>query len=709
MRALGVLLVIAGCASVPANRYGVDRLRLHGMEAMDEFALRNCLATSERARAGITLGVQEAGACGEPPFDAGHARLDLWARGRQDWPLFDRVALEQDLVRIERWYVARGYHSATITEVSVSPEEAQRRDVLDPDGDAPCERLDDDEGCAVEIDITIDEGEPTLLGAIRVLDDDALSEGLRSRVREAILLEEGEPVDEALYEASKGAIALALAEAGYARARVEGRLYVHRAQRRAEVDFRIDAGPRCRYGEIVVEGAEDLPVAPIIGAAKITEGGRYKFSELREAQRAIFRLGAFSAVVVEPILEDARSTNEGARGPDARRETVDIRVRVTPAKRYRFGFGVGVQSGIVQRGTFEPISVPQWDLHGTIRFEHRNLLGGLRRLVIEERPRMIIQEPFPSFEQPRFGNLLSAELRQPGFLEPRTTLVLGAEHEFGPDPFDTFFRHRVDARILFERFFLDHKLFASVGLHSSTYRVPGGEMTNDGREPPSDSDLMYLEQVLRLDLRDDPNRPHGGFLAQVAVQEAGYFLFSSWDYVRVVPDIRGYIPLPRRITLAMRFALGMYFITDADGDLDDASQDLGPRDLRIRGGGPTGNRGYLAGRLGDGRDGGIRRWDASVELRLPVTSSFGTVVFTDVGDVNRNASFRFDHPQMTVGFGLRYFSVVGAFRADFAFRVRRATVFGEDERFRGPRDDTSVSLGFVRWPGAFHLSIGESF
>lgn len=696
MRAL-VLLILVGCSTVPPNRYGVDRIRIEGMEAMDERSLRSCLATSQRPRRQIVLGIQENGECGEPPFDAGHVDIPLGVRRLLDWPLLDRVALEQDLARIERWYQARGFHAVEVTDVQVVPERAMEDDLIDPDADDPgCERIDDDEGCVADVSITLVEGEPTLVKEIAIEGIDDMPESVREALHDAIELELEGRADEALYDRSKTAMARVLANEGYARAKIHGRMYVHRGLREARVRYEVEPGPQCTFGEVSVSGNEDLPASSIVAAARIFRGDEYRYDTLREAQRAIFGLGAFSAVVVEPVLE-----GEGS--------VIDVSVSVTPAQRHRFGLGFGVQSGIVKRGDFEPISVPLWDLHLTLRYENRNMAGGLRRLLLENKPRLIIQEPFPGFEQPRFGNLLSAEFRQPGFLEPRTTLVLGASHEFGPDPFDTFFRHRVDARLLFERFFFKHKLFASVGLRSSFYRVPSGEVANDGSPPPSDSDLMYFEEVLRLDLRDDANRPHAGIFAQIAVQQAGYILLSSWDYVRLLPDFRVYIPLPKKITIAGRFAMGMYFITDADGDLDETSQELGPRDLRIRGGGPTSNRGYLAGRLGDGRDGGIRRWESSLEVRFPITASFGGVVFGDVGDVSRTSRFRFDHPQTSVGFGFRYFTIVGAIRADFAFRITGATVIGIDERMRRTSDDTEVSLGFTRWPGAFHLSIGESF
>ncbi|HJL29537.1 MAG TPA: BamA/TamA family outer membrane protein, partial [Polyangiaceae bacterium LLY-WYZ-15_(1-7)] len=433
-------------------------------------------------------------------------------------------------------------------------------------------------------------------------------------------------------------------------------------------------------------------------------GERYSLTEMREARRSVYDLGAFATVAVEP-----RVPEEG--------NEVDIVIAVAPAKRHRFGVGVGVQSGILRRSQYENVSVEQWDLHLSARYENRRVFGRLPRLTIEDRPRVVFSDPFPQVnEAPRFGNLIDIELRIPGAIEKRTTLVIGAAHDYGPDNFGgRFFRHDVSTRLLLERFFWRHRIFASVGFRTNVRRLPGErDPSTMPIPPPSGYDLFYLEQVLRLDTRDDPVRPHRGLFLQLAVHEA--FPPSSWTYFRVLPDARVYVPLPRRITLAARFALGMYFIRSADENLDPISRAVGPRGLILQGGGPTSNRGYLPGNLGDSETGGARRWEASLELRFPITASFGGVLFADAGDVRRDPDlsdgrqdrFRWDHPQTSVGLGFRYFSFLGPIRLDFAWQVKSLTVFGEDERIRGG-DDTEVSFGFFRFPGAWHLSIGESF
>jgi hypothetical protein len=165
---LGALLS-AACATIPASRYGVSSLRVRGTEAMDEEALLNCLSMAQRDRVGMTFGVSAAGECGVPPFDEPHLRVSLWAWPWTEWSLFDRVALRQDLHRIERWYQARGHHAARVVSVRVSPPQAERNDTLPPrDPDPGCERNGSDEGCTVDIEIRVEEGATTRIRALRL-------------------------------------------------------------------------------------------------------------------------------------------------------------------------------------------------------------------------------------------------------------------------------------------------------------------------------------------------------------------------------------------------------------------------------------------------------------------------------------------------------------------------------------------------------------
>lgn len=691
-------LVGGGCAKVPPDRYGVGQLRIEGAKEMSAQSLRNCLATQERKHLGLTLGLETPGSCGSPPFDATPPRIELWSWPWVEWPLLDRIALERDVKRALRWYEARGFHGAEITEVRTDPPEAIDDDTLpeDPNADTeiPCDRRRRNQGCVAEITLVVEEGRPTLVEEVAVEGLDPLPEDIQRKLRREVAFEVGDRFDEAFHDRTQQAMRERLAREGYALAEVRGVARIDRDARKAWLAYAVDPGPVCRFGKVIVEGEAYLPAGPIRAAALIREGSRYDFDAVVDAQRAINALGAFSGVTVEPVLPE-----EG--------NVVDVRVEVTPARQDRFSLGVGVQAGELETLT-ENVSIPQWDLHLLARYENRNVFGGLRRLVLEERPRLIILERFPSFERPRFGNRLSANFRQPGLPEPRTDFIASAAHEYGPDPFDTFFRHRFDTRLALRRQFLFGKLFVQLGGVNEIYRVPPGEVRQNGEPPPADFELTFLEQILRVDLRDNPTRPHSGFLGQTTTHVSGYWLPSSWNYVRFLPDARVYVPFPGGVTWANRFALGMLFITQADGDLDDLSAGLGPRDYRLRGGGASSNRGYLPGRLGDGIEGGTRRWEASSEVRVPIGNTLGLVGFFDMGDVSRATRFRFDHPQAATGFGLRVYTLVGAIRADFAWRIPGLQVLAdEDQRLReGDAEGRFLSFGN---PFTFHLTIGEAF
>ncbi len=683
-----------GCATIPRDRYGIDEVTVSGMEQISEEELEICLSTRERNHVEVVFGFQGAGECGEPPFAKSSRIVELWAWPWADWPLLDNVALERDRDRIERWYKARGFHSARVIDIEVEPAAARDDDVLSSDDDPGCKRRRSSQGCVAKVVFTVDEGPPTLVADASFEGLDVLASNLQEKIRKANELQPGTRFDEALFDQSRTRMREVFGREGFALAEVKGVARIDASEGKAWVAYSVSPGPKSKFGKVIVEGAGYLPTKPIAAATLIDPGDPYDLDDLRDAQRAVVALSGVAAATVEPVLPD-----EG--------NVVDVRVRVTPVRKQGFSLGAGIQAGELETLT-ESISVPQWDVHLLGRYRHENLFGGMQQLQIEERPRLIFQRQFPRATVPRFGNDIRISLRQPGFVEPRTTLLASAAHLYGPDPFDVFFRHRIDTELAVERDFFEGKLYARVGITNSIFRVPSGEVQLDGSPAPSNSFVTYFEQIIRLDFRDDVQRPHQGAMLMVAAQQAGYGLPSAWDYIRLVPEARFYVPLPARITFAARFALGMYFITSAYESLDALQQELGPRDLRLRGGGASSNRGFLPGTLGDGLEGGTRRWLASVELRVPVTKSITLAGFMDMGDVSREERFRFDYPQAASGFGVRFFTLVGIIRLDFAWKIDGLQVLAPTDERVVDVDSNGDPIGrggkFV-----FSLTIGQPF
>src|SRR5262245_23130705 len=118
--------LIACAGAVPKGRYGITSFDLEGTDAVDPAAIKACLATHERPRAGFTLGAAEDPQCGLPPFDAKRISVNLWAWPWTDWPLYDEAVFTRDLDRIERFYRARGHYAAQVTGVQQKKDDEDR-------------------------------------------------------------------------------------------------------------------------------------------------------------------------------------------------------------------------------------------------------------------------------------------------------------------------------------------------------------------------------------------------------------------------------------------------------------------------------------------------------------------------------------------------------------------------------------------------------
>ncbi len=680
-----VFICVVGCAHHERGRYQIDRLDLKGQEDLAERPALGCLISRERPHFGLTLGLGDP-VCGEAPFDSQAPRLNLWRWWWTDWPAFNRAVFDEDLERIVRWYKARGYYEARIEDVSFDPTEAS-----DPSLEPKCDL--EDKVCPVRIVVTISEGEPTLIEVVDFQGLDDLSPKLQEQVRQLGTLEAGTPIDETKYDTAKAEMKKALRDAGYARPRVEGRVDINTSARTARVHYDLAPGSIYTFGNLTVEGEGRLPTKVIIAAASIPSGERYSPAAIKEMQAEVYALGAFTSVELEESYRDDE-------------KKVDILVDVTPRAPHALRLGVGVLSGAQQRtSTGELTSIPQWDIHLFGRYERRHVFGTLGRLTVEDRPRMIFSEDFPRTTPPRYGNLISVKLNQPGLIEKRTDLFTENQWDYGPDPFLRFFRSDIFFRIGARRGFFRRRLIATLAVQQDLFLVnqSPNNVTSDGSELPSTYGYTYLEEDLRLDLRDNPGRPRLGTYLGINTTQAQRWRGSDWTAYRLGPEVRGYLPLFWDIVWAARFAVAGLFITRASDHLDDTSQRLGPSAYRLRGGGANSNRGFLAGQLGAGAQGGIRRWEASSELRIPLGRDFVIAGFMDAGDVNDQAVWRFDHLNLTAGWGFRYYTILGAIRLDTGLRI---LPWQRIDGSQGVAEDDSRLFGA---PGAIHLTIGDAY
>ena len=440
--------------------------------------------------------------------------------------------------------------------------------------------------------------------------------------------------------------------------------------------------------------------------------------------------------------------------PDGTR-IVDIDVDVAPGRLERIGLGVGLQAGDLltfgsqsadSSSQLSAQALQQWDVHLLLVGEWRNLLDNMLRLRLEERPRLIFPAPFPGVESPSgigptLGNKILTTVRWPGVIEPRTALFASVQHDYGPLPLYGFFRHELDWRIGLERTFFDGRFYLATALRGNLF-VPDavqGLRQNAQREVTR---ALMVELSTTLDLRDDPRSPSRGAFFSLGIQQAGFGGVSTWDYTRITGEARGYVPLGLGVVLAGRAGIGAMIVEESYGldpsnlyDLDA----LGPLSQQLQGGGAISNRGFPPGLEGDvvrrrvdarplpdGSQaqypsvlisGGIRRWEASLELRVPLTESLGLVLFADAGNVSRTDDFHFDVVNLAFGPGLRYRTPIGPLRLDWAIRPRETEYVGPSAADPRPpvcsatvTDECRPGADvFSSVPGAIHITIGEAF
>jgi outer membrane protein insertion porin family/translocation and assembly module TamA len=693
-------LLALACVRAPQHRFNLETLDVTGNDHLEDEEIEEKIASRET-----------------PRF------LGLISGLIYDHEIFNRFVLERDLQRIERLYRSKGFYKARARAARV-------------------QRF----GTSVRVEIIVEEGAPVLVRRVDVHGLDPLPADVRVEAYATVTsrMAVGSYFDEEVFSETASALASSLADQGYALANVRKDASVSLPDDRASVGFWVNAGSAVELGAVKIEGLGNLPEEEVRRALALSVGDPYSQTDLDEGKRALLDLGVFSSVTIKPQIA---SSTPGPGG----KPRVPILVTVERSKMRSVRVGGGIQIDSIKS-----------DVHLTAGWEDQNFLGGMRKLLLEVVPGAVLHPTrFPSLEAPE--RLLPqgrahSEFRQPGFLEGRTSGIVKGQLRIAPsllgsvsDPNAPILGYRdylISAGL--ERSY--RRLFGSI-THTVQINVPfayAGEK-HQALEPVL---VSYPAVLATLDLRDDRVKPRKGLYASTEVQVAG--VFGDARDVKLRPELRAYVPLTRRTTLAARGAIGLLFpqnygttvlsnATSGDSGLDGTSEEVSSawvRDTQLmffRGffaGGTGSNRGYAPREIGPhgtipyyipgqaaenldascipGSDaaaseigcdlplGGFTLWEASLELRRSLIGALSGALFADAADVSpRQWSFRW-RPHLSVGAGLRYDTPVGPVRFDAGYRLPHL------QAPEGATDEGQPGKLFGL-PMAFSFGIGEAF
>ncbi len=633
-------LGVIGCTSIPKGETAIDHIDVVGNKHVDGDDIEGKLATADTPKLfGIFRGVV------------------------YDYELFDRQALAYDLARVERMYHARGYYDAHARAGRVI-KTAQNH---------------------VRVEIWVDEGEPVRVADVRFTldgshdafdakDDAAMRRGARAIHRE-------KPLDEDKLADAEKKLRHALEDRGYAKVRVESKAEVDLASHRAIVTFRVTPAERCVNGDVRLVGLGALPEHAVRRTLELDRGAPYTRTALDDAERRLLDLGVVSSV---------KAHVDVANAPYG---VAPIVVEIEPSKIHELQLG----------GGFE-LDVLDLDTHLKGIWRDRNFLGDLRSLTVSLTPGIVLYPTRLSYFHVPTNFLpeekFSVELRQRGFIERRTEGFLKPEVNTYPviiretyipnEPVIGYFENKETEGVSRK-----WDKFSATLSFSQQIEIP---FTYAGPLDPTLTTLVisYVELQTTLDLRDDAIHPRKGVYLSNDFQIAG--LGGQPQDIRIQPEVRGYFPLGKRVTLAARASVGFLFPNNYAVGTD-------TRDVQIvffRGffsGGPTENRGYPLRGIGPQGDvalynplvnkctpeqtidqcavplGGLSLWEASLESRIKLVGPVSGVVFCDAADVSPSVlSLRFDRPHLSCGLGARYDTPIGALRADVGYRIPGAQV-----------------------------------
>jgi len=633
---------------------------------------------------------------------------------------FDEEEFRRDVIRLHVLYRRSGYPNAAIdTTVRREPEN-------------------------VYITFHIKEGEPMVVTNLSVTGLDSLPAWLRRIAVLDLPLQEGDPFNRYLMQASADSIERRLRDRGYPSASVFSGFEADRTKLIARVSLEVDPSRRAVIGYVDVVGVRRIDTSLVRDLLVARPGRRYSQDELLLSQQNLYESDLFRYATVNI---DSTHFQPGA-------DTVPLLVQVNESRRRRIRGRVGY-------GTEDCF-------RGGLGWTSRNFLGSNGRLLdlTSQVSKVGVGDPTDwglregicsSSRNDSIGsNLLNynlgATIRRPAFLSATSNLSVSVYTERRSE-FQVYLRRETGTTVTLRREQLRRRIPLSLAYNLNYGRTEATEVSFCASFNACTPDVVALLRqnrvlailtgtatVPRVNNLIDPSR---GSIKSLEAALSSRFLGSAafQQFTRVVADAAWYRPLARNVVLSWRLRGGIIFSPTVDVATERGS--FIPPEQRFYAGGPNDVRGYHRNELGpvvyvvskaevdnaaadSGRainpdsvrvsaTGGNTLAIGNIELRVP-SPVFGSrlrlAAFVDAGGAWQRG-IRDPVIRVTPGVGIRLGTPLGPARLDIAYNPYRLQA-GPLFQFDTSGELTPV-LGQERYvldrsgKFTFHFAVGQPF
>ncbi|MDX1438542.1 MAG: BamA/TamA family outer membrane protein, partial [Rubricoccaceae bacterium] len=336
-----------------------------------------------------------------------------------------------------------------------------------------------------------------------------------------------------------------------------------------DVFIKLFAGPRARFSDIQLEGAESVSPEVVLRELPFSEGSLFRESALTEGQRQVFGLNLFQLATVNVVDGQPRDS------------TVDVIVRVREGPP-RF---INALTGYYSDG----------GMTGSAQWTHRNFTGGARAFTASLRAQTGVGAVSPL---PEIDYEARLSLRQPYIFQRSLSASV-----------EPFARYRDDAVEKSTQYGVESSLLLELGpLRTATLsgtvsrRTVGADSTNlidVSTLLPGDAFTINRSELSLSSIFgnvDDPLNPSRGFVVRTSASVSG-LIFDESPFGTLGATATGYLPLSEGFGVVARGSGGVFLPLRGTDPADQATY-LAVRDELFFAGGTNDVRGWANNLLG---------------------------------------------------------------------------------------------------------------